>query len=231
MEHPWLSACAAGLMLLTGAMAPFAALAMEHDHPSVHAVAPLSAQAAHDHTVAGATLVAAGKAKAGAARIAQAAEAGYAPARLLLGTLYLEGRGVQQDDHRASVLFNDAAPKLREARFNLGVMIAAGRGFALDDDGVTRFSDGDTGEVYQVDVRARRQVAFMTMVGAAMKGGLSVDVGRRMAAIMDAQKRGLVVPEKPMELIIGFDDLVTDNPATSPFLTAPQVATPETASP
>ncbi len=219
--------CLAGWMLLAGvALMPSVAVAMEdHDLSATSATSAtpaLSARQAHDEALAGAVMVTEGKAKAGARRIAEAARAGYAPAQLLLGTLYLEGRGVAQDDRRASVLFNDAAATLREARFNLGVMIAAGRGFAMGDDGITRFADEDTGEVYQVDVRSRQQVAFMTMVGAAMKGGLSVDVGRRMAAIMDAQKRGLVVPEQPIKLMIGFDDLVTDDPASAPFFTLPE---------
>src|SRR5580692_2840090 len=63
----------------------------------------------------------------------KAAEQGYAPAQSNLGTLYLYGRGVTQDDSEAIIWFQKAAEQRHPvAMLYLGVMYAEGRGVPQD---------------------------------------------------------------------------------------------------
>ena len=78
--------------------------------------------------------------KADGADWAVAAEQGDADAQFRLGFMYLEGRGVQQDDGEAVKLFGQAAEQGHAAaQNNLGAMYYNGRGVQQDDEGAVKW--------------------------------------------------------------------------------------------
>ncbi len=64
----------------------------------------------------------------------KAAEQGYAPGQHSLGYMYMNGRGVAQDDREAAQWFRKAAEQgFASAQTLLGIIYATGRGVAQDD--------------------------------------------------------------------------------------------------
>ena len=64
----------------------------------------------------------------------KAAEQGYAPAQTNLGNMYMEGRGVPQDDAEGVRWYRMAADQgLADAQNNLGFAYDSGQGVAIAD--------------------------------------------------------------------------------------------------
>ena len=68
------------------------------------------------------------------ASFTKVADQGYAEAQYNLGTMYMDGRGVTQDDKQAVAWYRKAADQgYAMAQYNLGVMYENGRGVAKDE--------------------------------------------------------------------------------------------------
>lgn len=113
-----------GMLLFSGGLVHAA------ENPPAAGAPPATWQAYED----GRITYSAGDFTRAAERLAPLGDAGFAPAQSLLGTMYLNGEGVAQDDAKALILFQKAADQGdADAEFALGILYRHGRGVAEDD--------------------------------------------------------------------------------------------------